>query len=216
MTNDKTCSKCSQLLPSSSFSKFSRSKDGLSVWCKICQSNYQKQRRRDNPGIYKESRKVWVEANRNKKREYDKSYYQENKERLSQQNAEWRAKNKDQKKQADKQWAVKNPEKVKLNGLNWRLRNPEKVSLVRQLRRARLYQARQFLVTPKDIKKILAKDCFYCGKPSKHLDHIIPLSRGGLHSIGNLTAACEPCNLQKNNKTVMEWRVWKKRLGLSA
>ena len=216
MDEYKTCTKCGQILMTTSFSKSSRSKDGLAAWCKECNSAYQKQRLKDNPDKDKATKLAWKLANEQKVKAYEKSYYQENKERLNQSNSEWRKANIEQKKKADKQWAINNPQKVKINGFNWRLRNPEKVSLARQLRRARLYKASLFLVTSKDIRRILAKDCLYCGQPSRHIDHIVPLSRGGLHSVGNLAASCEPCNLQKNNKTIMEWRVWKKRLGLSA
>lgn len=52
--------------------------------------------------------------------------------------------------------------------------------------------------------------CAYCEtmvEGSKaHLDHIIPISRGGLHSVENLCAACPPCNLSKQGKLVTEWR----------
>ncbi|WP_431863023.1 HNH endonuclease [Microbacterium algeriense] len=40
-----------------------------------------------------------------------------------------------------------------------------------------------------------------------HLDHVMPIARGGSHSIGNLTAACARCNLSKGALTVMEWRM---------
>lgn len=41
------------------------------------------------------------------------------------------------------------------------------------------------------------------------MDHIIPVIRGGNHSIGNLTPACASCNASKNHRTVMEWRLSK-------
>ena len=50
-----------------------------------------------------------------------------------------------------------------------------------------------------------AKVCFYCGDPWQHLDHVIPLSRGGLHERANLVPACQPCNDSKGTKTPEEW-----------
>lgn len=35
---------------------------------------------------------------------------------------------------------------------------------------------------------------------SIHVDHIIPLSKGGDNSISNLRLVCASCNLQKSNK----------------
>lgn len=50
--------------------------------------------------------------------------------------------------------------------------------------------------------------CYYCGLPfdyttkrSVHLDHVIPLSKGGIHSITNVVWSCQKCNLLKSNKT---------------
>lgn len=51
--------------------------------------------------------------------------------------------------------------------------------------------------------------CYYCSKKisSKkiHFDHIVPLSRGGEHSVRNLCVACPRCNLSKHNKPLELW-----------
>ena len=38
-----------------------------------------------------------------------------------------------------------------------------------------------------------------------HLDHITPLSRGGLNVDGNVQLLCPPCNLTKAAKDPIEW-----------
>jgi DNA polymerase III epsilon subunit-like protein len=50
--------------------------------------------------------------------------------------------------------------------------------------------------------------CSYCGvRPDKlHMDHVVPLSRGGAHAIGNVLPACETCNLSKSAKLLVEWK----------
>lgn len=53
--------------------------------------------------------------------------------------------------------------------------------------------------------------CSYCGAHGVRLecDHIIPVSRGGGHDIGNLATACFKCNREKHNRTPSEmgWRM---------
>jgi len=57
--------------------------------------------------------------------------------------------------------------------------------------------------------------CASCGAgiTSKfHVDHVIPLKRGGKHSEGNLQLLCESCNLSKGTKLPIEWKLWKRRV----
>jgi len=53
--------------------------------------------------------------------------------------------------------------------------------------------------------ELLQKPCVYCGKKSEHIDHIIPLAKGGLHDITNVIGACGRCNKQKGAKHLSEW-----------
>ena len=45
-----------------------------------------------------------------------------------------------------------------------------------------------------------SKTCVYCGAQATEIDHVIPVSRGGSHSLSNLVASCTPCNQTKNHK----------------
>ena len=51
--------------------------------------------------------------------------------------------------------------------------------------------------------------CYWCKsfvlKKDRHVDHIIPLSRGGMHSPLNLCCSCRTCNLSKHNKMPNEF-----------
>lgn len=54
---------------------------------------------------------------------------------------------------------------------------------------------------------VLARDgysCQYCGARAETIDHVVPRSRGGEHSWGNLVAACRPCNLRKGSRSLHE------------
>lgn len=57
---------------------------------------------------------------------------------------------------------------------------------------------------------VLARDsgiCTYCGnKRNPHVDHIVPVSRGGSNDFVNLTTSCGPCNQSKGPKLLREWQ----------
>jgi 5-methylcytosine-specific restriction endonuclease McrA len=38
------------------------------------------------------------------------------------------------------------------------------------------------------------------------MDHVVPLSRRGRHSIGNVVLACPACNNSKGRRYLVEWR----------
>lgn len=50
--------------------------------------------------------------------------------------------------------------------------------------------------------------CWWCGKKIKgndyHVDHVIPITRGGSNDIGNLCIACPSCNLRKGARSAGE------------
>lgn len=61
-------------------------------------------------------------------------------------------------------------------------------------------------------KRCCAKGkCFYCRRsfPSQELtmDHIVPLSRGGRSTKGNVVPCCKTCNTNKKQLLPMEWEV---------
>lgn len=57
------------------------------------------------------------------------------------------------------------------------------------------------------IKEAQEYKCLYCGisivENKYHIDHYIPLAKGGKHSKNNLVIACDPCNRRKS--AIMPW-----------
>jgi 5-methylcytosine-specific restriction endonuclease McrA len=63
-----------------------------------------------------------------------------------------------------------------------------------------------------DLVKILESQefrCVYCKanlrKVKRHIDHIVPLSRGGSCDRGNIQYLCAPCNLSKGHMDPIEF-----------
>lgn len=62
----------------------------------------------------------------------------------------------------------------------------------------------------------VTKACHYCRKPLAcarvAMDHVIPLSKGGLHMMANIVGCCRNCNSRKSNKLNWKpepWDMWK-------
>ncbi len=53
------------------------------------------------------------------------------------------------------------------------------------------------------------KPCPYCGeymnRRTKTLDHMVPLSKGGLHWTANVIICCNRCNSAKRNRDFDDW-----------
>ena len=49
--------------------------------------------------------------------------------------------------------------------------------------------------------------CAYCGARGVNLecDHVVPVSRGGSHTLTNLITSCFACNRSKSDKLLSEW-----------
>lgn len=112
-----------------------------------------------------------------------------------------------------------NREAINARVREWGVLNIERKLAHNQARRARKIGNGSFLVTSKDLARMknrFSNVCGYCsGNFTKsnpmHIEHVLPIVRGGSHSVGNIIPACAACNLSKRDKTVMEWRVWKLR-----
>lgn len=102
-------------------------------------------------------------------------------------------------------------------GDEFRTRTGKQVACTKckRIHKVRVRDCQSFKVTAKDLNRHLERtnwSCVYCKKSIRkgfHLDHVVPVSRGGHTSKGNLVATCRFCNLSKSNKYVTEWTRWK-------
>jgi 5-methylcytosine-specific restriction endonuclease McrA len=54
--------------------------------------------------------------------------------------------------------------------------------------------------------------CHYCGRPfparELTMDHVVPVSRGGKTTKGNVVPCCKECNNAKKQSLPMEWEAY--------
>jgi len=155
------------------------------------------------------SKLAWKLRNQEKVKANDRAYYiKHRKERIDRATAWWKA-NPDKVREKNKLWQrkqrAKNPEHSRTLVRKWRQLNPEKWReanrTARHRRRARLKANTVARFTRTQwLAKVASYDgrCAYCDIGLyEHMDHIIPLSRGGPHSLANVVPACKSCNEKK-------------------
>lgn len=108
-------------------------------------------------------------------------------------------------------WGAAHAELVRLKVKAWRAAHPAEVKAATHAqnmkRRAACFTQVANPPTPAQLRALLKDPCLYCGAPAEHVDHFIPLSRGGTHDLDNLVAACKACNLSKGAKLPdVEWK----------
>ena len=89
--------------------------------------------------------------------------------------------------------------------------HPEDTELKRERAKARELRLSQWW------KRRLAKGvCHYCGRnvaPKElTMDHIVPISRGGKTTKGNVVTSCKECNTAKRQLLPMEWEDYLQRV----
>ncbi len=106
-----------------------------------------------------------------------------------------------------RQWDAANINKVKAMNDTAYKNKPEMFINNAYKRYAKIKNADRRLVKLSELKALHSRPCIYCGsKKQIEIDHVIPIARGGRHSIGNLVPACRTCNRSKTDYLVMEWR----------
>jgi 5-methylcytosine-specific restriction endonuclease McrA len=76
-----------------------------------------------------------------------------------------------------------------------------------QIRNRILASANKGILSSREIASLYNQPCQNCGsKANLSIDHIIPLARGGSHTIGNLMTLCKSCNSSKGKKLLVEWK----------
>lgn len=231
----KRCTLCLETFPATLefFASHKRGKDGLSSRCRKCRALECKQWRENNAEHYLEyGRKHTQEFNAahpEKKKARDRAYYEKNRERLKQKSRVYYRQNIDYERQYRYDYYRRNMATMKQRAhlhyqdnkerhhrlsREWNRNHPNQSRAIKH--RARVLRISRIAAsdrhfTAKDIErqyKAQKGRCYWCGKKlgkSYHVDHIVPIARGGSNAPENIVIACPPCNLSKNDSLPHEW-----------
>lgn len=148
----------------------------------------------------------WNKKNPDKKLAIDRKYYQKNKERCDNYRKEWGKTNPKKLLKIKAKYRENNREKLQLAGKLYRKKNPHiaKQSKIRRRIRELNLNIEAKLINYDLILKRDKRICHICNKKVKtnnlHFDHVIPLSKGGPHTIENIKVSHSWCNWKKGNR----------------
>lgn len=167
---------------------------------------------RDNywadPEKYRAIGRATYHKRRPEARAHAKQKYYENPKSAIAKSAKWNRENPDR----VKAWVEANRPRIRAAQKKYNLLHPEVHVLSRHIRRARKRAATVERIKPGIYDRLMAWQkgaCPYChislDKTNRHLDHLIPLSRGGKHIELNLQLTCKKCNLRKHAKHPLDF-----------
>lgn len=200
VSTHKACTKCGELKPVDAFNSDKSKTGGRYPSCKICANNAAKKFREDNPEHVLQRNAGYRVKHAEKRRAYQRKYRIEHPGYYS---------------EYMRQWAKDNPQKIaayrKKTRATVNSRESHKIGM--RIRQARLRATGTFTRSDVELLKRNQTDkqgrihCWWCNKPiSKwHIDHVIPVSKGGTNTPGNLCLSCPECNHKKSAQMPSEW-----------
>jgi 5-methylcytosine-specific restriction endonuclease McrA len=193
----KRCSKCGELKPREAFHSRQDARDGYRSYCRACEGVQKRARTSTPEGAM--VKKAYYNAHKNIPRpdrsEYFKQYRAEHREERKATDAQYRESHREERGQYDRAYRTL-PRVQDANRLKGRIGTSKR-------RAAKARTGGKY--TAADIEAIRVAQgnrCYICHKKLKkyHIDHFIPLLKGGSNDPGNLRLACPRCNLRKHDK----------------
>jgi len=138
--------------------------------------------------------KAYYDVNKEKKATQHKAYREANKESIAAQKKAYREANKEKEAARKKAYYEANKEKEAARQKAYRDANKEKIAEQNAARRFRkTYIINHLLVAQRG----KCASCYANVIEKHHLDHIVPLAKGGTHDRSNFQLLCPTCNLKK-------------------
>jgi len=177
-------------------------------------TNYQKEYAKQNKKAIADYQKEYVRQNKEFLAKKNIEYRKQNKESIKINKEKWYKQNKKAKIEYQKEYAKQNKEavsKYKKEYAKTEIGRLAKKNSENKRRKIKVASADgtvpQKMTYPltKELQELLHIQDYKCNNcrcditnNNHHLDHHVPLSKGGIHSISNVVFLCPPCNLKKS------------------
>ncbi len=199
----KHCSACGEILPVSGFYRSKSRIDGYTETCVACRDAKRTAEYKRNPDIYKQRWARYMRDPETKKR-YDA--YRER----------WAKEHPGIVRRVQKRWHVANREHHASLVQSWYRTEKGKRHAKQKSANRRYLEKSAGRISSQTIRAIEEENiarfgfltCIYCLRPIQegyHLEHRLPLIRGGKNAKGNLAVSCPSCNLRKGILTDAEF-----------
>ena len=176
----RVCTDCGAVLPAT-FEFFSRARyPNLRGDCRNC---------------HREKNNARAATKREEKRLYDMAYREAHQEELAAKKA---------------RYYCEHPDEIRAKAKAWRAVNYIRHRASAHRRRAMMCGERG-TYKPSDVRDQYERQrgrCYYCDArvgSDYHIDHVVPLARGGSNTADNLVVACPSCNLSKHTRLPHEF-----------
>jgi len=198
----KFCTKCKRELPATKeyFHRKCTSKDGFLSNCKICRRGFYENHR--------EQIKAYREIHKEEKKIYQKIYRENHREQIR----AHRETHKEQRNNYSKLYYMNHKKEMNIKHTLYYISHKKEYKEMKYRRRAREQVTLNINFSLNGWLNIQSKPlhCYLCGKLIRknqkyHIDHRIPLSRGGSHVPWNLGLTHDKCNFSKHTKTPWEY-----------
>lgn len=111
--------------------------------------------------------------------------------------------NRDRLREYQRSYYASHSDNLRARSREWALANPERRAVHHANRKALIRASTVIPIDAAAILAKLTYWgglCWMCGEPATQIDHVKPISRGGPHVLANLRPACAPCNRRKSDR----------------